>query len=287
MTLLSITAELPNLDTSIRAVAQAANGGGLPYTAQAVRAATTDLIQRTWIHYAQGNPFSYSGGTFRINTVTGAYVRSIESGLRFPADLVGEVFSTSEHGNAIEKGSPARDMKPALLASPKAKTGKKGARYITIAFRHGNPTATTMPAMPANVYKSVQRMKYSRRNDGIQSGGSQTYTWGGRYKGDATGQRSHTGSHPSAAGSPTNQGYTWKSGLYQGMVKMGKRGHSEYMTFRRISQNSDPKSWMRPASPPRPIREAVVENTREAVLALVRSGFEMDLYFLTGSEPTT
>lgn len=286
MTLMSITAELPNLDTIIRAVNNAATGNGLKFTSEAVHAATTDVVQRTWIDYASGQDVTYSGGTFRINRVTGAYVRSIQDGIRFPGDLVGEVFSTSEHGRAIETGSPARDMKASMLSSPKAKTGKDGKKYITVGFRHGTPGSTTMQAMPANVHSAVKNMAYSRRNDALQSGGSESFTWGGRYKGDATGQRSHISPHPGGGKlqAPGHTGggggYTWKSGLHQGMVRMGKPGHSQYMTFRRISENSDPRSWQRPASPPRPIREAVVENTRETVLALIRRGFEMDLYFM-------
>jgi hypothetical protein len=31
---------------------------------------------------------------------------------------------------------------------------------------------------------------------------------------------------------------------------------------------------------PRPIREAVIENTRDEALQLIRRGFEMDLYFM-------
>lgn len=48
----------------------------------------------------------------------------------------------------IDDGLPKYDMKPGLLASPKAKTAKDGSRYMTIPFNHGpgrGPTSTTPP----------------------------------------------------------------------------------------------------------------------------------------------
>lgn len=272
MSILTISAELPNIDAAIKRINQAGGmNGGLPYTTEAIRE-STNLIQRTWIAYAQGAQVTYSGGTFRINTVTGQYVRSIQEGLRFPDDMTGEVVSTSPHGERIEDGQRAWDMKPKLLASPKAKTNKDGKRYITVAFRHGAPGTKTMPAMPQSVYNQAKKLGYSRRNGNVL-GGIVKYSWGDKMGANAQGQRSHTGDHPGA-------GYTWKTGLYTGMVRGGQPGHSQYLTFRRLSENSDSKAWMHPAVKPRPVREAVMENTRDEILQLVRNGFEMDLYFM-------
>jgi hypothetical protein len=273
MSLLTLGVDLPNLDAVLQAV-QRAGKGNLPYTKQAIHAATTDLVQKTWIEYASGVQVHYSGGTFSIRSVTGEYLRSIQDGLRFPDDLTGEVFSTSPHRNFIEDGQPARDMKAALLSSPRAKIGKDGKKWMTIPFRHGAPGTQGMAAMPTNVYALAKQLGFSRRN-GVLTGliTGNKYTWNGRLSASAQGQRSHSGSHP-------GKGYTWKSGQYSGMVKMGKGGHSQYITFRRVSENSDPKSWQFPGVKPKPIREAVIENTKEDVLALIRRGFEMDLYFM-------
>lgn len=289
MSLVTITADLPNLDSVVRAVNDAAVGaqGSLPYTARAIRDVTTQILQKTWIDYASGQDVTWSGGTFRINRISGAYVRSIENNVRFTGDLTGEVFSTSEYGKWLEDGTSPRDMKAALLNSPKAKIGKDGKKYVTIAFRHGTPGAVTMSAMPASVYNTVRKFEYSRRSEGLQPAGSNRYTWGGRYKEDFTGQRSHIDPHPGGGTlqqpghvADGSKGYTWKTGLHTGMVRMGKPGHSQYFTFRRLSENSDPRSWMFPGTPPRPIREAVKENTEAEVLALIRRGFELDLYFM-------
>ncbi len=273
MSLLTISADLPNLDSVLRAVERAGKGN-LPYTREAVHSATVDLVQRTWIEYASGVTVNYSGGTFKVNVVTGDYIRSIQDGVRFLEDLTGEVFTTSPHGKLIEEGQPPRDMKPKLLASKKAKVGADGKRYITVPFRHGTPGTVGLPAMPKNVYNQAQQLGFSRRNGFLKAlFTGRKYEWNGRLQDKSTGQQSHIPPHPGA-------GYTWKSGKFDGMVRMGQKGQTQYMTFRRLSENSDPRSWQYPGVSPRPIREAVIENTREEVLHLVRRGFEMDLYFM-------
>lgn len=273
MSLMTIAADLPNLDSVVDAVEKAGKGG-LPYTKEAVRAATVDLVQRTWIEYASGVTVTYSGGTFTVNSVSGEYVRSIQNGLRFPEDLTGEVFTTAPHAELIEEGQEPRDMKEALLASPKAKTGKDGKKWITIPFRHGVPGTQGMAAMPPNVYALANQLGFSRKNGFLKRFFTgDTYTWNGALKTSTQGQRSHSNDHPGV-------GYTWKTGQFSGMVRMGKKNQTQYITFRRISENSDKRSWRHPGVMPRPIREAVIENTREDVLALIRKGFEMDLYFM-------
>lgn len=273
MGLITINAGLPYFDGVLKAVEQAGRNG-LPYTKQAVRAATVDVVQRTWIEYASGVTVSYSGGTFRINVVSGDYIRSIQDGLRFPDDLTGEVFSTAPHAGLIEDGQEPHDMKPGLLNSPKAKPMKGGGKYLTVPFRHGTPGTTSLPAMPKDIYKVAKKLGFSRkRTKRDQALTGRKYEWNGRLSEDLRGKRTHTQQHP-------GHGYTWKSGQYAGMVRMGKQKHGQYLTFRRVSTNSDPNSWMHPGVKPKPIREAVVENTREEVLALIRQGFEMDLYFM-------
>lgn len=273
MSLLTISADVPSLDNVLRAVERAGQGN-LPYTSEAVHSALVDTIQRTWIEYASGVTVTYSGGTFHVNTVSGEYVRSIQEGLRMLNNLTGEVLTTSGHGSLIEEGIRPYDQKEAMLNSPKAKVGKNGSIYMTVPFRHGVPGTVTMPSMPKHIYDSAKTLGYSRKNNFLTAMlTGKKYAWGGRLQESSEGQRSHINPHP-------GKGYTWKTGLFSGMVKTGKAGHSQYLTFRRVSSNSDPASWQYPGVKPRPIREAVVENTREEVLQLIRSGFEMDLYFM-------
>lgn len=273
MSLLAINADLPNFDAILDAV-ERGQKGELRHTREAVRAVTTDLIQRTWIQYASGATVTYGGGTFRIKSISGDYVRSIQDGLRFLDDFTGEVFTTIPYASTIEDGIKPFDMKSKMLQSNKAKIGKDGKRFITVPFRHGTPGASTMPAMPSAVHSQAKSLGYSRRNNIIKAFFTgRKYTWNGRLKADPQGQRSHVAPHSGA-------GYTWKTGQFSGMVKMGKGNHTQYLTFRRVSENSDPQSWHHPGVKPRPIREAVIENTRDEALQLIRRGFEMDLYFM-------
>lgn len=278
--LITISANLPDLDKVLRALEKAKSSGGLPYTKEAVRVATTDVIQQTWIQFASGATVSYNGGTFRINVVSGQYLHSIQSGLRFPEDLTGEVFSTCPHADIIENGQAPHDMKHALLNSAKAKIGKNGKRFITIPFRHGTPGSTGLRSMPKGIYDQAKQLGYSRRNGFLRkawglvtTGQWKKYTWGDRLGNDQTGRTTHIKPHPGA-------GYTQKTGHYAGMVKMGQPGHTQYLTFRRVSDNSDPRSWQHPGVKPKPIREAVVQHTQVEVLQLIRNGFDMDLYFM-------
>jgi hypothetical protein len=61
------------------------------------------------------------------------------------------------------------------------------------------------------------------------------------------------------------------------MVKMNGRPQSVYLTFRRISDKSDPMAWRHPGVRPRQVTEAVEENVRKDVLDLIRVGFEVDI----------
>lgn len=278
--LITLGAALPDLTKVLNALEKTKTQGGLPYTKEAVRTATTTVVQQKWIEFASGTSVTYQGGTFTVHVVSGQYLRSIQSGLHFPEDLTGEVSSTCPYADIIESGQPPRDMKESLLNSPKAKIGKNGKRYITVPMRHGIPGSQGIPPMPKQIYQQVKSLAPSRQNGFMRkawglvtTGKIKKYSWGGRFGNDATGQTSHISPHPGA-------GYTQKTGRYSGMVKMGQKGHSQYLTFRRVSDNSDPRSWQFPGVKPKPIRQAVVEHTKDDVLQLIRTGFEMDLYFI-------
>jgi len=43
--------------------------------------------------------------------------------------------------------------------------------------------------------------------------------------------------------------YTWKSSPYSGMVKVQKGRRAGFMTFRRVSKNSNTSSWIHPGFP--------------------------------------
>jgi hypothetical protein len=147
----------------------------------------------------------------------------------------------------IEEGSPAHDMKQDLRKAPKARRSKDGSLYLIIPFRHSNPKARGIQAMPKEVYKLAKAMSFSHHQGVIGSRMSATghsvplfgYQWGDRLG---------KGLAPKAK--------SWHvTDYYQGMYRFHDAGTTKqqksagYITFRTMSQKSDPRSWIRPAQP--------------------------------------
>lgn len=262
---IAIRADLPNLDNILKELDRMEQGD-LPFTQKAVEE-STNLIQRTWLDYISGATVTYSGGTFRVRTISGEYRRSIVDGVSYPAlgdKLTGEVTSHSPHARFVEDGVQPYDMKQTHLSGSKVKISKAGHKYITVPFRHNVPGHSAIAdAMPEQVYAHAKQMMYSRRNNVLKEWWTgQAYTWGDRL--------------PASLGGEKEKPH-WTTGKYTGMVRMGSPRHTQYLTFRRLSENSKPEAWQHPGTDPRPVTEAVKENVRDKVIDLIRTGFEVDL----------
>lgn len=151
----------------------------------------------------------------------------------------------------IEAGTPPYDMKPKLLGGGKVKTGKDGVRYRDIPFRHATP-GNDLPkknfasTMPGDVYRVV----------------SQLPAWG-RYQG------TETPITKQATGSMSGP-YTHKAGLRDDMRREPTAsGGSQYRSYRRVSDNSDPDSWMHPGLDKLPVTEAVVLEVKKSLADIV------------------
>lgn len=195
---------------------------------------TTARTQQAWIQAAQSL------------TKSGEYARSIQA--EWPVGdqpFAGRVFSTSPYAAALEYGTGDRDMKPALLASPKAHTSKSGGRYISIPFRHGVPGAESQPPMPVDIYRAAHALgRYAQTRDRLQ---------GSRVVGGMTVAQRGWRSKLPVGGMPGS--YTWRTGPYAGMVKAGMARHTQYLTFRTVSSNSAPSSWWYPGFAARHVRQ--------------------------------
>lgn len=257
----------------------ALGAGQFPNLGRAVEQATA-LVQRNWLAAASGAEVSYRGRSFAINRRSGAYARSISDGMEYPLGsdpLAGRVSATAEHADAIEKGTPPHDMKPTLLSGPRARVSREGVRYVIIPFRHNVPGASaTGKPMPKEVYRAAKTLAMSQvtgKRPDVNARGEPveraTYKWGGQASVHPFGWRSRI--------APQGHEYTHKVSIYEGMVRMGPKGHSTYMTFRVASENSDPNSWWSPGVEPKPVSEAVAEMSSAQVDAIIRGGFEADL----------
>ena len=169
--------------------------------------------------------------------------------------------------NVVEHGWEGGDMKAALLGGRSAKTGENG-RYVTIPFRHMTPGTTGRFGQPmgashaksgtatreeaARLGRRIHRMAKELGASTTHAGSSGT-RWGDRLP---------------AGQAPKLRGHH-KTDIFAGMTKMSKtyaKGtQNQYMTFRRVSENSDPRAWLHPGIEARHLmRDAVKEIPRIA-----------------------
>lgn len=123
--------------------------------------------------------------------------------------------------NMLEQGFPAFDMKTGFAGSSKRIATKGGGWLLRIPMRHSTPGAFLHGRpMPPDIYAAARRLPHwgSLR----VSGGEQT-SW---------------------------TGYQHRSNIYDRLTRVqhnyGSRTQSTYMTWRTVSNNSDPKSWWHP-----------------------------------------
>lgn len=197
------------------------------------------------------------------------------------------VIATATIARDIEFGKGAWDMKPMLLNGPKARISKNGHRYNIIPFRHGTSAAHGMNAnfrtMPKNVLGQAKQLAPSfammmPQRAKMPGGKIQTsmqpigLKWGGRLTGTEM-------AHPPGQNKTT--GYQHKAGKYEGMVRVRKRyanaTQSKYLTFRVVSDQSDPQSWWHPGYKAHHFARNVSEYTKPAVEDMVRQAAQLDM----------
>lgn len=157
---------------------------------------------------------------------------------------------------ALEEGKAPFDEKPGFANSPKKKTSLSGGWYLTIPFRYATPDAVAestifQNALPKEIYD------IAKSNGGQPVKKSQLpaqYAQLGRRKEIQTAN----GVIPE---------YTHKSPQYQGLVRIDvsstdKENRGGYFTFRRVSNNSDPLSWIHPGFEPRKFMDRALDDAQ-------------------------
>lgn len=184
---------------------------------------TAEAARQEWVRHAKNG----------LRSTASIYVEGIQPvqgrGLKLTISLKGKL------PNMIEGGSPPYDLKPGLLRSSKAKHTKKGQPYITVPFKLRTPGASSGGglAMPSGIYKQAVKMAFG-----------QQLSLPKRY--DSYGIRSRFSPDLKRWGH-----YTWKTSPFAGITKVPRfsgqlKSSGEYLTFRRVSKNSDPNSWIHP-----------------------------------------
>ena len=150
--------------------------------------------------------------------------------------------------------------------------------YNIVHFRHGvSGTETSNRPMPLNIFNLMQKeskaaaKQKQRVMSVIQSTKPRRAAYGVKISSDIQ-QGRKTQSYTK---------YTWKSSPYAGMVRMqtstGKAKSSQYITFRVVSKNSDPRSWILPPVEGIPIREIVVKAVKPIAEDLIAQALKEDL----------
>ena len=241
-----------------------------------------------WQKYANGAPIPPSGET--IHSREGGYIKSIKTDLTKDYEKV--IYTDSPVHKYIEDGHGPIDLKPGLLSGPKARHGKYG-NYNIVSFRHGTPgTLPSNKPMPTNVYQYMlgqtrkaeddKRLGFSRiiaRTKRTQlNPGGRVGEWGVRLPAQLGG----TLETKRVTLKGGEQGtYTWTTGKLTGMVRtkdvLSRGTSNQYKTFRVVSARSDPFSWIVPARPPLPIRQAVINTMQPILEKTIQEAINKDL----------
>ncbi len=202
----------------------------------------------------------YIAGLQPVEYTLGSRGDSFSQTSGFEISLVGAL------PNMIEKGWDGGDMKETLLSGRNAKVGKNGSRYNTVPFRHMGPNASGRNGAPmGSAYKA------SRGETEAEEIGKRVY---------AAAKKLKQGMSLQAGLAPLLQSHH-KTDIYAGMIKQqqaytsasGKvTNQSQYKTFRRVSDNSDPDSWLHPGIKPHHLfDDAVAYIERSAPSAFARA----------------
>lgn len=128
--------------------------------------------------------------------------------------------------NALEDGTQAFDMKPGFAKSLAAHISQNGGWYLSIPFQFATPMALGegKTKIPQPVYNIVKKQKSPLRADQIPSPYNERRT------------------RPTVSNNyRVFDAYQHKSSIYEGLQKRQQGG---YMTFRRVSNNSDPDAFI-------------------------------------------
>lgn len=209
---------------------------------RAILIAVSSDFQRRWIGLVNKG----------LHSTRAQYLQNINF---FLSDNQAGFVLTGQLPNMLETGASAWDMKKNFLNSPKAKIGKNGAKYISIPFRHATPSAigensafsNVMTEAVYNEAKALKPFTSDYRTGMIQRGESLKAN---QLNGKDAEKRTrpliieraeNLGANKSAA-------YTHKNSISDGMIRNEKtyeKGvQSSYMTFRRVSENSEINSWI-------------------------------------------
>ena len=233
--------------------------GVLPNTARAVKISAS-LVQRTWVNFAQGNDDSGKPSSLNFSGNID-YANSIQ--INYISPLHASIFSDSEIGKSLEKGTEDYDMKPALVGGPKSRVSKDGTRYNIIPFRHKTKgLKNTAMKSGGNAYTMAKSL--------VQQSIVGT-------KVDSEGKKRLAYAKWSKDKSLSGKGIPKKlQGLTRMKTGVGENKSSQYLTFRIVTLEQSGK-WIKKGQPSWDIIGQVIKKTEANIKKIISDGIAKDL----------
>lgn len=172
----------------------------------------------------------------RLKSARSEYINGLQDDESFQqtGESSYEISLVGKMPNMFESGFSSYDMKPGMLGGKNAKTTKTGKRYATVPFRHYKNAKAAERISKVPNYK--QDLKRVLKHSGL-----------GQTKKGLVGKVgvANTGSLGIAKLKAHH-----KTDIYQGITQYqknyGKKTESTLTSFRRVSEKSDPASWLHP-----------------------------------------
>ena len=147
----------------------------------------------------------------------------------------------------LEEGASEYNLKESFAKSGKKKMKSDGGWYLTIPMRYATPTALGESeifagVLPQEIYNKVKSVDTPMPTGaGMRSEGLKIEDIPAQYQ-----EKTIRSAIPQSKLLQARQEYISKSSKYEGLVKVKdtETGKSGYMTFRRVSDKSDPSSWV-------------------------------------------
>jgi len=155
--------------------------------------------------------------------------------------------------NMIESGVPAFDMKPGFLQGKKAKSKPTGGRYLTIPLRYAAPESLAESSvfagqLPTAVHEAIKEKEVSGQKTRLEIDDIPESYQVPKLRAEI----------PKSAQFGE---YMHKTSLFVGLTRVPEERHRQYITFRRVSDLSEPSSWIHSGIIARNLAEKALEET--------------------------
>lgn len=221
-----------------------------------VTKALTMEIHRNWVEAAKNN----------LKSTRNQYIRGLV--IADDGRFTNTITLTGKLNNMVEDGVPAFDMKNGFMKSAKINFTKAGKRYLTIPFRFATPEALGESeafdsVLPQEIYDIVKDFKPKMTSNDASNVGYDVLK-----QQDIPEEYRAPKTRKSVMNEVLNKtftDYTHKSSIFAGiqkdMMTYENASQSSYVSFRRVSENSDPMSWIHTGIIQYNLSQQAIDNT--------------------------